>query len=489
MNTNAQRQYQHMRKDQASYSDAYQGQHLQTRQSAQQQQYGQQGSYANSQNGRYAANANQSRGYSSNGYRANQQAQVRYDAYGNQIVFDAQGRPVRRIRPDQAGNAGYYNQTQGNAYGQYPYGQAYAQQEANPYSRDAADGTAYAKGKKKKGKHRKLKIVSIILAVLLVVAVGGFFAYYQMLKNNMSYKGDWTDLLNALTKADYEEPFYVLVIGSDNWEDQGARADAMVLVRVDLNTPQLTMVTIPRDTPYTYADGTTFKLNSVFENQGLVPAIEAVSKVAGVPIADYIEVEFDGLEEVVDSLGGITVDVPYEFWYTVYTGDQPTVHVEAGEQTLTGEQAVALARMRTAYTDKLGNGFTDDTIRQLNIRNMMSAILKKVLSGSITDLPAKVTALSNMVTTDIPLETLIQWATKVYKSSGLKVYSVSAPYAGTLYNYGQGEVFLTYDDPEAWSQLMDVVDSGIDPTKVITTNTNSDGTVKDGSSVVISTGD
>lgn len=334
-------------------------------------------------------------------------------------------------------------------------------------------------------KRRRRKILLVVLCALLVLlaAVGGALALYTgNLSNTLSYKGDTDQLSDALDEAEKGQPFYVLVIGSDEWEDYGARSDAMVLVRVDLSSPTITMVSVPRDTPY-QIDGHTVKLNEVFSEQGEVACIEAVSKLTGVGISHFAKVGFDQLEEVVDSLGGVEVDVPYAFDYQVYTHDKPVVHVDAGKQVLTGEQAVALARMRTAYSY---NGITQDAIRQANVRALMVGILKQVLSKPVIELPGQIQSIASMVETDIPLTDLVSWATSIAGAGSVTVYSCTGPTEGDLDT--ETGLWLTEEAPEQWAKIMAEVNAGRDPSKVMEQTETSDGAVSVGSSEVIDLG-
>ncbi|WP_165056543.1 MULTISPECIES: LCP family protein [unclassified Adlercreutzia] len=322
-----------------------------------------------------------------------------------------------------------------------------------------------------------------MLAVLLVAIVGVGAAaglYYNGIKDSMAYQGDADELAGALTEADYQEPFYVLVIGSDHWENYGARSDAMLLCRVDLNNAQITMVSVPRDTPY-QIDGRTVKLNQVFAEQGEVACVEAVSQLTGVPISHYVELEFDQLEQVVNNLGGVMVDVPYAIDYQVYTKDQPMVHLDAGPQVLDGNEAVALARMRTDYADVTDAG---DAVRQANIRAMMLGVMKQVLSSPVSEIPGHIQTLAGMVKTDIPLSDLIDWATKMAQADNVTVYTCTGPYQGGLDD--ETGLWLTEEAPEQWARLMAVVDAGGDPSEVLGDATLTyDGKVQNADTTVI----
>ena len=219
--------------------------------------------------------------------------------------------------------------------------------------------------------------------MVLVGGVAAYGAWYtSSLASNMALDAqEQSELSSVLAPSDSQmEPFYVLLVGSDNWETYGERSDALVLVRIDPVGHVITMVSVPRDTPYEY-NGKVEKINQMFAVNGAAGAVTAVQDLTGVKISDYVEIEFAGLAEFVDSIGGIYVDVPYTIDYQVYTQDQAPVHIEAGNQLLNGEQCVALARMRTAYGDD------QEAIRQSNVRAMAMALMKNVLQAPPVEIP------------------------------------------------------------------------------------------------------
>ena len=267
------------------------------------------------------------------------------------------------------GGSHAYGQPPADGFGQaphgsrpYPQGGGYASRPTGqtPYPNQRPANYGYAsqadeivRVRKKRKKHTKLKRAALIALAVVVVLVGGVAAYgawyTSSLASNMALDAqEQSELSSVLAPSDSQmEPFYVLLVGSDNWETYGERSDALVLVRIDPVGHVITMVSIPRDTPYEY-NGKVEKINQVFAVNGAAGAVTAVQDLTGVKISDYVEIEFAGLAEFVDSIGGIYVDVPYTIDYQVYTQDQAPVHIEAGNQLLNGEQGVALARMLAA---------------------------------------------------------------------------------------------------------------------------------------------
>ncbi|HIY84251.1 LCP family protein [Rubneribacter sp.] len=320
--------------------------------------------------------------------------------------------------------------------------------------------------RKKRKKHKKLKRALLVAAIVLVVLVGGAAAYAAWytgtLSSNMALdEQERSELDTVLTAADsQQEPFYVLLVGSDNWETYGERSDALVLLRIDPVGHQITMVSVPRDTPY-MLNGNKVKINQAFSEEGAAGAVTAVQELTGVPISYYAEIEFAGLAEFVDSMGGIYVDVPYTIDYEVYTKDQDVVHIEAGNQLLDGTQCVALARMRTAYGDD------QDAVRQSNVRAMVLALMKSVLQSPPVEVPGLVQRLSSCVSTNMDLQTMASLATDFASAGDPVVYTCTGPYKGDIDQ--ETGLWLCYEDPEGWAALMEAVDSGQNPESAATT--------------------
>lgn len=391
--------------------------------------------------------------------------------------------PSRHGSSASRGGSRSYGQPPAGAYnaaprGERPYPQngGYAPRPAGhqPYPGQQPANYGYAsqadeiiRVRKKRKKHTKLKRAALIALAVVVVLVGGVAAYgtwyTSSLSSNMALDAQEQNELNSvLAPSDSQmEPFYVLLVGSDNWETYGERSDALVLVRIDPVDHVITMVSVPRDTPY-QLNGTTTKINQAFAEGGAAGAVTAVQDLAGVKISDYVEIEFAGLAEFVDSMGGIYVDVPYAIDYQVYTQDQAPIHIEAGNQLLDGEQCVALARMRTAYGDD------QEAIRQSNVRAMAVALMKNVLQAPPVEIPGLVQNLSQCVSTNIELQTMISLATDFAQAGNPTIYTCTGPYKGDFMEEYDGQ-WLCYEDPEGWATLMQAVDSGENPEAAETT--------------------
>ncbi len=333
--------------------------------------------------------------------------------------------------------------------------------EGNPYSRAAAGGD-YAQDRRRK---KRKRIALGALAAVLVLALGGVgmaFAYINQIESNFS-EDITPEVQEALEKpADYDGgTFYMLLMGTDKSKEREKgeyagdtfRSDSMILTRVDPENKKVTMVSLHRDTETEIEGYGMQKLNASYAFGGPAGAIKAVSQMAGVPISHYAEINFDGFKDVVDALGGIEVDVPMEI-----DDKRAGGHVDAGKQTLNGDQALILCRARHAY-DEYGDG---DRYRAANQRMVLGAIAKKILSSDVATMAATIEALSQYVTTDFKIADILALANSLQGLDPSKdIYSAMAPTPSEYRNDTRHEQL----DVEAWNTMMNRVKQGLSPTE------------------------
>jgi|GEM_PF-1163406 len=173
-----------------------------------------------------------------------------------------------------------------------------------------------------------------------------------------------------------QQPFTVLIIGVDMREAQvnkSARADTLVLVRLDPKTGYASLLSIPRDTLVTIPSATcggTRKINAAYTcgylhptqygkgatptDAGMALAAETVETYLEVPVDYTMQVDFSGFVQIIDALGGITVDVPERIVDPAYpTDDGGTMRIEfaVGRQHMDGMTALQYTRTRHADND------------------------------------------------------------------------------------------------------------------------------------------
>ena len=319
------------------------------------------------------------------------------------------------------------------------------------------------KKRKKHGKAKKVLLIVLAVIVVLCVAVGAAAALYMnSISDSMKMDSQQqSELDTVLSESTAQEPYYVLLLGSDAREnDTASRSDTIILVRIDANVGKATLVSIPRDTKVEIEGHGTQKINAAYAFGGPAGAVEAVEKMSGVEISHYAEIHFDELEKAVDQLGGIWVDIPES---NDQTGASNTgVELNAGMQRLNGEQALAFARERYGYNE-------GDFQRAENQRIIVQAIADTVLSLPPTELPGAVQSLANCISTDYSLDELVTLAQTFQQAEHYYFYSAMVP--STTKTIDGVSYTITLEDE--WADMMQMVDTGQDPSKanVLTKNT------------------
>lgn len=323
---------------------------------------------------------------------------------------------------------------------------------------DLARTNAKYSVKSKRGRGKKIAlIVCLVLALVLVGAGVATALYMNSLNQEMAIDDpeQAAAIDAALTPVVSTEPFYMLIIGSDTRNDgEGQRSDTNIVARVDMQKGIVTLISIPRDTAITIDGYGTQKFNAAYAYDGAAGAIKAASNLLGVNISHYVEIDFDGAIDLVDSIGGVTVDVPM----TIDDADAGG-YVPQGVQTLDGEHALIFARSRH-YT-------TGDFQRTTSQRILVEAVVKKVSSLPATELPGLVQKAAKYVTTDMSVTDIIGYAQLFQKANNVTMYSALVPSSTAELN----GISYVVCDTATLKQMMAIVNEGGDPSTVATDST------------------
>ncbi|HEM4262291.1 LCP family protein [Streptococcus suis] len=233
-----------------------------------------------------------------------------------------------------------------------------------------------------------------------------------------------------ITPIDATEPLTILLMGVDmdqatrggDWE--GGRSDSMILVTVNPKTKETNMMSLTRDIMVEIAEangessGTVEKLNHSYSYGQAPMAIATIEKMMDINIDRYIEINMDGLVELVDAVGGIEVNNTLGFPISISEHEPAyTSIVQPGKQLVNGNQALVYARMR--YDDPEG-----DIGRQRRQREVITAIIKKLLQlDGFTQYKKILTAISNNMRTNIEISPATIPSLLGYKDSVSKLNS------------------------------------------------------------------
>ena len=221
------------------------------------------------------------------------------------------------------------------------------------------------------------------------------------------------------------ERLNILLVGVDQREDQGFfNTDTLIVASIDPTTKQIAMFSIPRDTvdvplppdsPARAVYGPLYggKINSLYQaakarpdlfpNGGFGTIKEALGNLYGLDIKYYVSVNFQGFVQVVDALGGVTVNVQTPVVDDSYPGDGgllTRVYIPSGVQRMTGTEALVYARSR--------HGSSDFDRGQRQQRVLLSLRQQADFAALIPRIPELVGSLKKAARTDIPVDLLPQ---------------------------------------------------------------------------------
>lgn len=219
--------------------------------------------------------------------------------------------------------------------------------------------TRMARRRRKKWLRNAVIFTSICLCVVVGYLAYSIFSVKGALEKSeveLQRKDNKSELREEAVSYS-NEPFSVLILGLEEYakNTDTARADTQIVATFNPAASTVRLVSVPRDTRVQIDNAGQYtgvhKINSAMtygELNGYGAEklqVETTEKLLNIPIDAFVTVNFDGFRDVVNALGGITVDIKHPFWEdNVYTDER--IDFVAGETRLTGEEALAFVRMR-----------------------------------------------------------------------------------------------------------------------------------------------
>ena len=221
-----------------------------------------------------------------------------------------------------------------------------------------------------------------------------------------------------------EDPFSVLIMGvdTDGPDNMSGRSDTLMLLTINPNTEKTSIVSIPRDT-YTeiVGHGTMDKINHAYAFGGTSMTVNSVQKLFDIPVDYYVSVNMEGMQQIVDAVGGIDVVPPLTFSQGEYT------FVEGQTTHMDGPKALAYSRMRK-------NDPSGDYGRQHRQRQVIEATMQSVASlDSVMNYRSILGAMSTNMRTNMSFEDMMDMFNN-YRSSVSDVEQLQLSGSGTMMN-------------------------------------------------------
>jgi len=310
-------------------------------------------------------------------------------------------------------------------------------------------------------RRRRQRLAVTILVTVVVLLAGGAYAtwayvngFETKIRKVVTADSALANQLNADAKAP-GEPFYMVLMGDDRRPGETkARSDTLILARVDPQKKRVQMISIPRDSRVKIPGySAPQKINAASAWGGPALTIRTVKELTGLPISHFLTVDFTGLKRIVDSLGGVWIDVKEEVDGRVnkksaYDNKYRLIH--KGYQKLSGVQALTFVRARHQYAD-------GDFSRMRNQQTFIKAMVKQGLSlSSVFNAPKIISAVSDNLTTDFTVPQLVDMVAqfKGMKEADLEAVTVPAKNA-----FIDGISYVVIDEVK-FEQMLDRMKKG-----------------------------
>lgn len=362
---------------------------------------------------------------------------------------------------------------------------------------------------------KKFPWKKIMLAFGAIVLLGVAFMGWQVYKFYKSIYVSKEPTVNLASKpVEEKKVFNILLVGYGGKNHDGAYlTDTMMVAHLDLKQKKVLLVSLPRDiwveVPTRTNEGFHAKINSVYQMglfQKKYPAIdtkysgelgaasllkETVEKVTGLPIDNYVAIDFDGFKRAVDLLGGVDVDVETTFDDYEYPVDgketdtcgktpeefielekiatqSPTLafpcryehlHFDAGLTHMDGATALKYVRSRHSLQDGTDFG------RAARQQRFLQASRDKVLNiGFISKIIPLMSEMKDYIRMDFSLEDMQKFLAEADKSRDYKISNLVISNDDVLKNsyspYG-GFILVPRAGVDNWQGVHDLVDMNI----------------------------
>lgn len=248
------------------------------------------------------------------------------------------------------------------------------------------------RGKRRRQRRKKPNwFLRIMVFMLVGIFVFGAYILYNVLGafSDTQYelaRGDKSDKREQA--VDTDDPVSLLIMGIDERPDKQdvGRPDVLMVVTVNPEDKSAKILSIPRDTlTYIPAIGKEDKINHAYSlaevqqpGTGIESTITTVEELLDIPIDYFAKINFDGFVEIIDTLGGVDVNVERAFKQKAFDGGEE-IYFEEGPAHLNGKEALAYVRMRKEWGGDAGrNERQREVLAQLMQKGASFSSLTKI---------------------------------------------------------------------------------------------------------------
>lgn len=269
-------------------------------------------------------------------------------------------------------------------------------------------------------------IIFIVIGIILSVGVGTYI-FYKNIHGPASHEKD-TSAVNKNksqnNKIENIKRKNILFVGSD----ENNLSDTILIINYDPLNKKINILSIPRDTYYPrpgFNAPEEKKINAAFSEEKIDGLKNAVENLLNIKIDNYVILNYEGFKKIIDTIGGVEVDVPFNMKYDDNSANPPLhINLKKGRQVLDGEKAIQFIRYRHGYVD-------GDLGRIKAQHQFLEALLKKILQPSILPkVPSLAITISQYLKTDLSASEITQYAYQFIKDKPSTIDAIALPGEG-----------------------------------------------------------
>ena len=232
----------------------------------------------------------------------------------------------------------------------------------------------------------------------------------------------------------------ILLLGSDTRSGSeaalvsGSRADSIMLAHIPADGKGVYLVSIMRDTWVNIPGYGPAKINAALNYGGISLQVATVENLVGVKIDHVAEMEFEGFKSLVNSVGGVDVQVPFDFDINAWSFRRGTQHMDGGA-------ALAFVRARYQFAD---GDYQRVRNQRAFLRGLYSTMKAKGALNNVASFQSAVESVSGYVRVDQGLNAMqiAQLAAPVLTSGDTSMHMTTLPNAGPGWSYDGQSIVL-----------------------------------------------
>lgn len=313
--------------------------------------------------------------------------------------------------------------------------------------------------KKKRSKRRRKKrilrallfcfLLLIILGLLSIISIGN--TMNKINSKDFPKNNSALGIGNLKSEQMNDDIINIACFGLDRRSaDEPSRSDSMMIISLDTVHKKIKVSSLMRDT-YVNIEGHGYeKLTHAYFYGGPELAVKTINQNFNLNIKNYVSIDFNGLQDMVDAIGGVELDINADEveYINDYIGDQsgrkgvkPDFLKSSGKQMVTGIQALAFTRVRYTSSGDFGR-----TSRQ---RIVLNAMFNKLKKGGVLKFPSNVKKLLPFVETSLNGSDIFKLGSKAFLSNSLNLEQTRFPIDGHCYDLYVKEIYYLGHDEDA----------------------------------------